>query len=174
MSSFSLDHDNASLEICREILEGKDKFILLYILEDIRQRWMIKLGHWQLFNIILFCLKTTQDASIYTYSHGLQKIVFNSRQLQKRILCKSQKDKLRGVTFPYINSNMKIVLHVPERLQGDMDKGDICSERWIAWYPPSKSTHKASLTLFVKASSCILCYIYLCLQESAHIYTGYV
>lgn len=84
---------------------------------------------------------------------------------------RSQKDKVRGVTFVYINSNLKIVLHVPEKLLDDMNKGDICSGRWIVWYPLCKSTHKASLTLFVKASPCILSNIYLCLWESTHIHT---
>lgn len=84
---------------------------------------------------------------------------------------RSQKDKVRGVTFAYINSNMKIVLHVPEKLRDDMDKGDICSGRWIVWYPLCKSTHKTSPTLFVKVSPCILSNIYLCLWESTHIHT---
>jgi len=54
-----------------------------------------------------------------------------------KMLCKSQKDKLGGIsiTFPCTSSYMKIVRHVPEEFEGDMDNGDICSGRWIAWYP---------------------------------------
>ena len=52
-----------------------------------------------------------------------------SKQLWQRRLCKSQKDKVKGVTFLYINCNMKIVLHVPEEFWDDMDNSDVCSGR---------------------------------------------
>lgn len=76
----------------------------------------------------------------------------------------------RGVTFMHMNSNMKIVLHVPERSSRATWITLIYTlgDGLLAFH---KSTHKASPTLFIRVSSGILCYICLCLRERPHMYT---
>lgn len=77
-------------------------------------------------------------------------------------------EEVKGVTFEYGNSNMKIVLHVPDKLQDDIDKGDICSRRCIVWYPMCFLI--APLSLFVKASCCTQWNICVCLWDRALVY----
>lgn len=86
----------------------------------------------------------------------------------RRVLFKSQKDIFMGVPFPHINSNMKIVLHLPEELYGDKDNGDICSGRWMAWY---RHVYSQSFWVYLSKPPPVFCATFIYVSGRKLIYT---